>query len=137
MSLRQQCAYGVVVLATVFFAVRAVSGGPQETQSPPTPKASPGKKVAGSSPGDPGKGKAGFESKCAVCHEADSDATKVGPGLKGLFKKHPHQLNGKEHVHNLETVRQQIKKGSGAMPPMEKELSEEELDDLLAYLQTL
>ncbi len=36
--------------------------------------------------GDAAKGKEVFE-QCAVCHSPDSDEKKVGPGLKGLFKK--------------------------------------------------
>src|SRR4051812_19968945 len=36
--------------------------------------------------GDAAKGKQVFE-QCAVCHNADSDEKKMGPGLKGLFKK--------------------------------------------------
>ncbi len=36
--------------------------------------------------GDAAKGKVVFE-QCAVCHSPDSDEKKVGPGLKGLFKK--------------------------------------------------
>ena len=36
-------------------------------------------------PGDAAKGKETFD-QCSVCHNADSEETKVGPGLKGLFK---------------------------------------------------
>jgi cytochrome c2 len=36
-------------------------------------------------PGDAAKGKEVFD-QCSVCHNADSTETKVGPGLKGLFK---------------------------------------------------
>ena len=35
---------------------------------------------------DAAKGKEVFE-QCSVCHNADSDEKKMGPGLKGLFKK--------------------------------------------------
>ncbi len=30
------------------------------------------------------RGKEIFDKKCAVCHYADSDAKKIGPGLKGI-----------------------------------------------------
>ena len=43
-----------------------------------------GKKMAG---GDAAKGKEVFDQNCAVCHNADSTDVKMGPGLKGLFKK--------------------------------------------------
>ena len=36
--------------------------------------------------GDAANGKVVFE-QCAVCHNADSDEKKMGPGLKGLYKK--------------------------------------------------
>jgi len=46
-----------------------------------------GGKVMLSAPkGDAAKGKVVFE-QCAVCHNADSDEKKMGPGLKGLYKK--------------------------------------------------
>ena len=44
--------------------------------------------------GDAAKGKAVFE-QCAVCHNPDSDEKKMGPGLKGLFKKDK-MTNGKK-----------------------------------------
>ena len=37
--------------------------------------------------GDAGKGKDVFEQNCSVCHNADSQEQKIGPGIKGLFKK--------------------------------------------------
>ena len=35
---------------------------------------------------DAKKGESVFEN-CAVCHNADSTEVKIGPGLKGLFKR--------------------------------------------------
>lgn len=86
---------------------------------------------------DAAKGKAVFETNCQICHEAESEATKVGPGLKDWSKKPPHQFNGKEHAHTEDTLRNQIKMGSNAMPPMESLVSEAELNDLVAYVKTL
>ena len=37
--------------------------------------------------GNADKGKDIFEQNCGVCHNADSTERKMGPGLKGLFKK--------------------------------------------------
>jgi len=87
--------------------------------------------------GDAAKGTAVFETNCAICHEATSEATKVGPGLKEWFKKPPHEFNGKQHTHNEETLREQVKKGSSSMPPMESLVSDADLNDLVAYIQTL
>ena len=33
---------------------------------------------------DPAAGKAVFEARCEMCHEAESDESKTGPGLKGV-----------------------------------------------------
>jgi len=44
--------------------------------------------------GDAAKGKEVFE-QCSVCHNADSTDRKMGPGLKGLFKKSKLDSNGK------------------------------------------
>ena len=44
--------------------------------------------------GDAAKGKAIFE-QCGVCHNADSEEKKMGPGLKGLFKRDK-MANGKK-----------------------------------------
>ena len=87
--------------------------------------------------GDAAKGKAVFETNCAICHEATSEATKVGPGLKEWFKKPPHEFNGKQHTHNEATLREQVKMGSSSMPPMESLVPDADLNDLVAYIQTL
>ena len=83
--------------------------------------------------GDAAKGKAVFET-CTVCHNADSDEKKMGPGLKGLFKKDK-MSNGKKPTDA--TVRARIDEGGSGMPPYKDTLSDSEKDDLLAYLKTL
>ncbi len=91
------------------------------------------------SAGDPAKGKEIFASKCEVCHNADSRDAKVGPGLKDLFHWPAHTLSdGTEHQqHNEEVIRKQIVEGGGAMDPVGASLSDREIADLIAYLQTL
>ena len=44
--------------------------------------------------GDAAKGKEVFD-QCSVCHNADSTEVKMGPGLKGLFKKDKMTTTGK------------------------------------------
>src|SRR5882757_3749756 len=83
--------------------------------------------------GDAAKGKAVFE-QCAVCHNADSDEKKMGPGLKGLFKKDK-LTNGKKP--SDATVLAKINEGGNGMPPYKDMLSDQEKDDLIAYLKTL
>ena len=83
--------------------------------------------------GDAAKGKAVFE-QCAVCHNPDSDEKKMGPGLKGLFKKDK-MTNGKKPTDA--TIRARIDEGGSGMPAYKDMLSDPEKDDLIAYLKTL
>ena len=53
------------------------------------------------------------KSNCAVCHNADSDEKKMGPGLKGLFKRDKLN-NGKKPTEA--NVRRMINKGGNGMP---------------------
>jgi cytochrome c len=84
--------------------------------------------------GDAEKGKAVFEDNCAVCHNADSDEKKTGPGLKGLFK-HDKLKNGKKPTEA--TVKAVINAGGNGMPSYSDMLSDEERDNVIAYLKTL
>jgi cytochrome c len=83
--------------------------------------------------GDAAKGKVVFE-QCAVCHNADSDEKKMGPGLKGLFKKDK-MTNGKKP--SDATVIAKINEGGNGMPAYKDMLSDQEKDDLVEYLKTL
>jgi len=83
--------------------------------------------------GDAAKGKEVF-AQCGVCHNADSTEQKIGPGLKGLFKKDK-LANGKKVTDA--TVREKIEEGGGGMPPYKDLLSATEKDDVIAYLKTL
>lgn len=83
--------------------------------------------------GDPAKGKEVFE-QCAVCHNADTNERKVGPALKGLFK-HDKLHNGKPV--NEANVRSVINNGGNGMPAYQDMLSEQEKDNVIAYLKTL
>ena len=88
---------------------------------------------AGDKKGDPEKGKDVFQ-QCSVCHNADSTEKKMGPGLKGLFSREK-MNNGKKPTDA--TVREKIDEGGNGMPAYKEMLSEEEKDDLIAYLKTL
>ena len=83
--------------------------------------------------GDAAKGKAVFET-CAVCHHPDSDQKKMGPGLKGLFKKDKLTSGKKPTDAN---VKARIDDGGHGMPAYKDMLSEAEKDDPIAYLKTL
>jgi cytochrome c len=87
----------------------------------------------GQTKGDAIKGQLLFRSNCANCHNADSYDDKVGPSLKGLFK----DPALRQHKPPTEArIRNKIVNGS-VMPAIGGSFSEEELDDLLAYLRTL
>src|SRR5438445_7839073 len=83
--------------------------------------------------GDAAKGKEVFE-QCAVCHNADSTEKKMGPGLKGLFKKDKLSNDKKATEPN---IRAKIDEGGNGMPSYKDMLSDQEKDDLVAYLKTL
>src|SRR5580704_15734814 len=64
-------------------------------------------------------------AQCAGCHSIDTDEKKVGPSLKGLFKKRQ-LLNGRPATET--NIRLVIKGGVGGMPAFETILSAEQLD---------
>jgi cytochrome c len=82
---------------------------------------------------DPAKGKQAFE-QCAICHASTTDAKKMGPGLKGLFKRA--KLHNGKPV-NDQTVLDVIKKGGNGMPAFDALLSAQEKANVLAFLKTL
>ena len=75
-----------------------------------------------------------FEHYCAACHYAYSSGGSKGPSLKKLFRKDflPSGLPANEVF-----VRRAIASGRGMMPGFGDALSDEQLDDLIAYLHTL
>src|SRR6266852_3663451 len=77
--------------------------------------------------GDAKKGEAVFDN-------SDSTETKIGPGLKGLFKREK-LVNGKPV--NEANVKALITEGSGAMPPFADAISSEDKDNIIAFLKTL
>jgi cytochrome c len=83
--------------------------------------------------GDAAKGKEVFD-QCSVCHNSDSTEQKIGPGLKGLFKRD--KLASGKPV-NEANVRAQINDGGNGMPAYKDILSDQEKDDVIAYLKTL
>ena len=88
---------------------------------------------AADSKGDAAKGKDVFE-QCGVCHNADSTEKKMGPGLKGLFARDK-MTNGKKPTDA--NVRAKIDEGGNGMPAYKEILSDEDKDNVIAYLKTL
>src|ERR1044071_7997311 len=83
--------------------------------------------------GDAEKGKEVFQ-QCGVCHNADSTEKKMGPGLKGLFQNEK-MLNGKKPTEA--NVRAKVDEGGNGMPAYKEILSDEDKDNVIAYLKTL
>jgi len=72
--------------------------------------------------------------QCGVCHRADSDEKKIGPGLKGLFKK-AKLSDGKKLTEA--SIRAKLEDGGNGMPAYKDMLTAAEKDNLIAYLKTL
>lgn len=89
--------------------------------------------AAAQSGGSPARGKEVYE-QCSVCHSATTDEKKMGPSLKGLFKKSKMTNGQKPTEANVLAI---INKGKGTMPGFEDILTKEEKTDLMAYLKTL
>ena len=83
--------------------------------------------------GDPVKGKEVFKP-CLGCHSVDTDQRKMGPSLRSLFGK-VLLRNGKRTTE--ENVRSLVLDGYNQMPPFRSFITEEQADDLMAYLLTL
>jgi cytochrome c len=84
--------------------------------------------------GDAAKGKEVFE-QCSVCHNSDSTEVKMGPGLKGLFKKEKMTSSGKPVTEA--NILMKINEGGNGMPSYKDILSDEEKANVIAFLKTL
>jgi mono/diheme cytochrome c family protein len=99
----------------------------------PAAKSAPKKTAA--TKGSATKGKEVFDQKCGICHFADSDAKKIGPGLKGISKRGTFTVNNNKVTDdNLKTW---IENGDQLMPPFKDVLDEQQIKDVIAYVKTL
>ena len=81
------------------------------------------------------RGKEVFEKKCSICHFADSDQKKIGPGLKGISKRGTFSVNGNKVT--TESLRSWIENGDSLMPGMKETLDPAQIRDVVAYVKTL
>lgn len=81
------------------------------------------------------RGKAIFAKKCAACHNSDSTATRVGPGLKGIAKRGTFTANNSKVTDN--SLKTWIENGDSLMPPFKQSLEPAQIKDVIAYLKTL
>ena len=99
------------------------------------PAAKPAPKKAAAAKGSATKGKEVFDQKCGICHFADSDAKKIGPGLKGIAKRGTFTVNNNKVTDD--TLKTWIENGDSLMPPFKDVLEEQQIRDVIAYVKTL
>jgi mono/diheme cytochrome c family protein len=75
-----------------------------------------------------------YDARCAECHYAYSKRSLRGPSLNGLFKK---QFMSNGMPANDERVSDIIMMGRAKMPGFQQKLTQQQFDDLVAYLHTL
>ena len=121
----------VLVIATL--AVAGAVAGTVFAQDPEN-KAPAKKSTAGGSAAV-ARGKEVFDKKCAVCHYADSDAKKIGPGLKGIGKRGTFTVNNSKVTD--ESLKTWIENGDNLMPPFKEVLDQAQIKDVVAYVKTL
>ena len=79
------------------------------------------------------KGKQVFQL-CSGCHSTESDKKKVGPSLRGLFKRS--SLGDGQPV-TEKNIRIIIQKGRDGMPSFSEALSPQQVEQLIAFLKEL
>lgn len=123
----------VFILAFIVFSSSAgfyflTSGGSPEKEKETSSQ------IDLSKEGNRDRGKTLFQNKCQSCHLAESEKSKVGPGLKNLFKKE--RLPYSQNPATVDNVLEQLESPARNMPSFSS-LSESELANLFAYLKTL
>ena len=75
-----------------------------------------------------------YDQHCEICHFSESTAEKVGPGLKGIYKRG--RFADHERVDNAR-VTQWIEEGGKDMPGFADALKPAQIRALLAYMRSL
>jgi mono/diheme cytochrome c family protein len=76
-----------------------------------------------------------YDQHCDRCHEPYSSRGKQGPSMKGVFQKQYLPISGLPA--NDQRVGEIIRYGRAKMPGYGQVLSEQQVQDLLAYMHTL
>jgi len=119
---------GVAILAVA----GAVYAQDQDAKPPTTAKKSAG---SGANAAAIARGKEVFDKKCTVCHYADSDSKKIGPGLKGIGKRGTFTVNNNKVTD--ESLKTWIENGDTMMPPFKEVLEPAQIKDVVAYVKSL
>ena len=82
------------------------------------------------------KGKATYQGRCATCHGKDG---KGSPSMARMFNVKPEKLDLTLAAATLkaEEVEKSIAAGKGKMPGFKQKLSEAEIKDVAAYIESL
>lgn len=108
----------------------------------PTPSQTPQSATGG----DPTRGEALLQTKaCTTCHTTDPNIPSTGPTFAGLYGSEVYLTGGSSVTADDDYLRESIisplaKLTEGyqpAMPNYEGQLTDQEIDDILAYLKTL
>lgn len=86
----------------------------------------------GSAPARQGAGL--FAGSCSMCHYTDSTETRIGPGLKNLFRRA--RLPVSKKPVNDQSIADQLKTPFDQMPAF-TDLTNEQVESLVAYLKTI
>jgi mono/diheme cytochrome c family protein len=76
-----------------------------------------------------------YDNYCDRCHEPYSSRGKKGPGMKGVFKKQYLSISGLPA--NDERMTDIVKNGRAKMEGFRQVMTDQQIQDLLAYLHTL
>ena len=76
-----------------------------------------------------------YDNYCDRCHEPYSSRGKKGPSLKGVFKKQYLAVSGLPA--NDERMTDIVKNGRAKMEGFRQVMTDQQIQDLLAYLHTL
>jgi cytochrome c len=137
---------GAALLAAVGMAAAAAQDPPQDppkdstkdSAKKSTKKTAQSKNGSSSSAekgGSAEKGKGLFDEKCGICHFAESDAKKIGPGLKGLSKRGTFTVNSNKVTD--ENLKAWIENGDTLMPPFKGMIDDQQIKDIIAYVKSL
>lgn len=117
-----------MVLGTATLAIAGAMQAQQPEAKAPAKKSAPNAAAVA-------RGKDVFEKKCALCHYAESDQKKIGPGLKGISKRGTFTVNGNKITD--ESLKTWIENGDTLMPPFKDVLDAAQIKDVIAYVKTL
>ena len=123
MKVRAVVATGFAICAVVICFSK--SGSAQERAQEKTPEKT--------LQGDLVRGKAIFEMTCDECHDAYSREARTGPGLQGL--KNGKLANGRPATHDK--LIDVVNNGPAEMPKFQDRLTEQQKEDVVAFLMTL